>query len=303
MTRQTVLITGASGFVGRAVVAAMLKDGELDVHTASRTGLPPGLSVGHEHHHRCDLFVEQQAQALVQRVRPDILVHNAWYAKHGKFWNAPENREWVSATAALARVFQLAGGKRFVGVGSCAEYEWGSQGDLDERESALKPSTLYGASKNEARVALQALAEETGMDWAWARLFMMYGPEEEQTRLLPSIALPLLRGENARCSAGSQVRDFLHVSDVGSGISRVALSSVSGPVNVASGVGVRVGDFAAEIERAVAGRAELERGALAIRPGDPERIVANTGLLQSLGFQPKFDLSTGVAQAVESLRG
>ena len=57
-------------------------------------------------------------------IRPEVLIHLAWYAEHGKYWTSPENVRWVEASLALLRGFAAAGGRRVVMAGTCAEYEW-----------------------------------------------------------------------------------------------------------------------------------------------------------------------------------
>lgn len=292
-----VLITGASGFVGRSVSSALLQHEGLELHTVSRGELALGAQ-----HHLCDLLVPEQVETLLQQVRPELLIHTAWYAEHGKFWEAEENLDWVGATLGLLRALRNAGGKRFVGIGTCAEYAWGGTEDLRELSSPLAPGTLYGAAKDAARSVLENYARAFDLQWAWARLFLMYGPGEASTRLFPSIATPLLRGERASCSPGQQLRDFMHVEDVGRAIACVALSELSGPVNVASGSALCVADFATQIESTIAGSGTLERGAILMRPGDPQRVVADVSRLQALGFRPKYDLQSGVARAVAQLR-
>ena len=113
-----VLLTGARGFIGREVVAALLKAG-CEIHAITQRGeAVPGAVV-----HRLDLLTENPA-ATVQRVKADHLLHLAWYAEPGKFWNAPENLDWVAASIRLVREFSNAGGHRVVVAGSCAEYDW-----------------------------------------------------------------------------------------------------------------------------------------------------------------------------------
>lgn len=297
MTDPCVLVTGASGFVGRALTAELLERNVGDVHSLSRGTLDIGST-----HHRCDLMDREGTEALLGELRPTLLIHSAWYAEHGKFWSAEQNLDWIGASLDLMRAFHQSGGERFVGVGTCAEYGWGGNQKLVEGESALEPATLYGVAKDATRRVIQSYAETHGVEWAWARLFMMYGVGEPPARLTPSIVLPLLRGERATCSAGEQLRDFLHVKDVACGIVCLALSEASGPLNVASGEGLSVADFATELARATDHPELLDLGARPMRPGDPESIVADTTLLRVLGFEPSFDLCSGVQDVVNELR-
>jgi nucleoside-diphosphate-sugar epimerase len=233
-------------------------------------------------------------------VRPEVVVHLAWCAEHGKFWTSPENLRWVEASLALLRAFAAAGGRRAVLAGSCAEYDW-TTGDarLRENDTPLRPATLYGAAKNALREVAAAYAEQEHFELAWGRVFFLYGPDEAPGRLFASVARQLLAGRPAQTTDGAQVRDFLHVSDVGAAFAALAGSDITGAVNIGSGEGVALREVIEEIAHA-AGRPELlELGALRQRPGEPDLLVADvTRLRDELGFRPRITLAEGVADTV-----
>lgn len=287
-----VLVTGATGFVGRHVVAALTARGH-EVVAVSR-------SHGTLH---ADLLVDDPS-ALVAQAGASGLVHLAWYAEHGRFWTAPENLDWVGATLRLLRAFAEAGGRRAVLAGSCAEYEWGGPGPLREDASPVRPATLYGACKHAARVAAEAYAAQVGLSLAWGRIFFSFGPGEAPGRLIPAVAGAVLHGEEAAVTAGDQVRDFLAVEELADAFAALLDSGAEGPVNLASGRPVAVRDVIAAIGRA-AGREDLIRyGALPDRPGDPPEIVADVGRLRDeVGWVPRESLEAGIERAVAALAG
>jgi nucleoside-diphosphate-sugar epimerase len=292
-----VLVTGAAGFVGLPLTRLLAAQGE-DVHALStRTSAEGGTSA--VCWHRCDLLEPGALEQVVREIQPDRLVHLAWYVAHGRFWSAPENLDWVAASLRLLRAFGDAGGRRALLVGSCAEYAWGGEHDLQER-SALDPQGLYGACKDALRRIAAAYADEAGLELAWARLFFLYGPRERPERLVPAVIRALLAGERVATSAGIQVRDFMHVDDVAAALLAVLRSDVVGPVNVASGRAATVAEVL-DIIAAITGAADLiDRGARAGNASEAPRIVASVErLTDEAGFQPALSLEAGLAATID----
>jgi len=95
---RRVLVTGASGFVGRQAVASLLRKG-FSVHGTTLRGSPsPANGVIW---HRADLLEAAERRRLAQTVRASHLLHLAWYVEHGKFWTSAENDRWVGASVDL----------------------------------------------------------------------------------------------------------------------------------------------------------------------------------------------------------
>ncbi|PZS09923.1 MAG: NAD(P)-dependent oxidoreductase [Solirubrobacterales bacterium] len=290
-----VLVTGASGFIGRPAVKALLARGH-EVHATCRRAAPGDDDVTW---HVTDLLRSGGAKALVRDARATHLLHLAWCTAPGSFWTASENIDWITATLELLRAFGAAGGSRAVVAGSCAEYRWGNE-TLHEERTPQRPATLYGASKLATRVAAGALCAQQGLQLAWGRIFHLYGPGEDPGRLVAAVARGLLRGERVATSAGLQVRDFLHVDDVAGALVALLDSDVAGTVNVASGDGVAVRDVVEQIALAAGGLDRVDFGARELPVSEPERIVADVARLRrEVGYSPAIPLREGIAGTVE----
>jgi nucleoside-diphosphate-sugar epimerase len=175
-----VLVTGAAGFIGKHVVSSLVECVH-EVHACHVADLSPGDRPDVVRH-RADLLDQASRERLVSDVHADIMLHLAWYSAHGLFWSSPENLRWASASIDLARAFYAHGGRRFVGVGTCVEYAWGLEEPMDEASTRLEPTTLYGASNDAVRRVLDAYARTSGLSWAWARVFFLYGPVRSKRR-------------------------------------------------------------------------------------------------------------------------
>lgn len=293
MSRR-VLVTGATGFIGRHVLAPLRERG-FDVHAVART--PPAGDGEHVGWHEADLL--HDPTGVVEDVRPTHLVHLAWYAEHGRFWTARENAHWVAATVRLVEAFGAAGGQRAVLTGTCAEYDWAHAGRPLAETAPLAPATVYGISKDATRRACEPLVPEL----AWGRVFFLHGPREDPRRLVASVARGLARGERVALTEGSQRRDFLHVADVAAALAAVTDAQMCGPVNIASGEAVTVRAVAETLAHA-AGRPDLlDFGALESRPGEAALLVADVARLRDeAGFRPAMTLQEGLEATLRSWR-
>lgn len=293
---KRVLVTGASGFIGRTTLPGLLDRG-YEVHGVSARSSDAPLSG--VHWHRADLLDSGQMKAVLREVAPTHLLHLAWIATPGVYTTCPTNLEWLRASLELFKLFSESGGRRIVGAGSCLEYRL-DHGYLREWGTPLEPTTLYGACKHALQLATANWSREVGITSAWGRVFFLYGPHEHPARLVSSVIRSLLNGSEALCSPGTQIMDFLHVNDVGEAFVCLLDSEVSGPVNIASGQPVAVRDVVNLIARQLE-RTDLVRlGAIPRRPGEPPVLLADvTRLTTEAGFSPKFDLESGIAQAID----
>ena len=239
----------------------------------------------------------------MSEVRPEALLHLAWCTDHGAFWSSPENLRWVASSLELLQVFHRAGGRRWVGAGTCAEYDW-RFGFCSEAVTPLAPATLYGRSKQAVWSVVEGFASSADLAAAWGRVFFLFGAGEPAGRLVPSVASALLRGEHAACTAGTQLRDFLYVDDVAAGFVALLESDVDGAVNIASGTPVSVASITRMIGRII-GRPELvELGALPDRAAEPPLLAADVRrLADEVGFRPGVGLEEGLRRTIGALGG
>lgn len=292
---KRVLVTGASGFIGRYSIAPLIARG-YDVHAVSSRQIEK-TSDGVSWHY-ADILDVPQIEYLMRQLRPTHLLHFAWYAKPGEFWRSLENFRWLEASIAMLRHFHDQGGERVVMAGTCAEYDW-NFGFCSEAITPCRPVTTYGICKNALQETLRAYCAETGLNSAWGRIFFLYGPGEYPARLLASVINSLVRGEIADCTHGNQIRDFLHVEDVADAFVALLDSRAVGVVNIASGSPVSLRDVVLAAAECLGARERIRFGALPAPQGEPPLLVANcTRLYEEVGWRPRFQLRAGIEQTV-----
>ena len=291
---KRLLVTGAGGFVGQAVLPLLSHD-KFEIHAISRR---PVGTAGPLQWHPLDLENPAATRDLVHRLRPDVLLHLAWLTEPGSFWNSPANLDWMRGTIRLFEAFREAGGSRIVATGSCAEYDW-TGGLCDEQTTPCRPNTLYGRAKLACATYLDTLNSDA-LRTAWARLFFLYGPGASEQRMPGVVLASLGRGEPARCSAGIQERDFSHIADVAAALVRILESDATGPVNICSGEPVTIRQLAETTARIVGREDLLKLGAVPTASHEPPRIVGTNARLRELGWSPHYPLEGGLRQTVET---
>ncbi|MEO1101935.1 MAG: NAD(P)-dependent oxidoreductase [Pseudomonadota bacterium] len=297
---QKIIVTGGTGFIGHHAVAALKASGHEVIVPTSRTPSDPQDGVTYVN---CDLTSSQDIETLVKQSEAKALLHIAWRNAVSGLWSAPENSQWLQSSLELVRVFLAEGGERVTVCGSCGEYDW-SGGLCQEDETQLRPSTIYGTAKVSMLHGVKAMCETAGASFAWGRPFFIYGPREHESRLGASVILSLLKGMDAECSHGMQLRDYCHVGDVGRGLAALAESKLTGEYNLGSGQAIRVRDLIEAIAEEI-GRPDLVRlGAREAPAFEPPLIVADmTKTRQSgLDWEPQFTLESGVRETVEWFR-
>jgi nucleoside-diphosphate-sugar epimerase len=290
-----VLITGASGFIGRHCLPILMAKG-YDVHAIARR--KPATTLPGVMWHEVDLLVPGAPSELIHRMQPDFLMHLGWYAVQGRFWEARENMEWVRASLELFSAFSANKGQRAVAAGSCAEYEINC-GECMEGITPLLPATMYGTCKHAFGSVLASFSHQTGFSSAWGRIFFLYGPYEQPSRLVAYVVQSLLRAEPALCSDGKQVLDFMHVEDAASAFVALLENKIQGPVNIASGRPVELRELLQEIGIQL-GRPELIRLGERESSSEVSCIWANVDrLTREVGWKPRYNLASGIQQTIE----
>lgn len=293
---KRLLITGATGFVGRHCLTRLIKRKAFEVHAVTSQKIDKNL--GDVQWYQVDLLEHEQLHKLVSHVKATHLLHLAWYLVPGKCWQSLENIRWVQASLDLLQAFINNGGQRAVYTGTCAEYDW-RYGYLSEEVTPLNPDSLYGVCKHSLQRLVEEVGKRTTLSTAWARIFFLYGPHENPTRLVSSVVRALLLGQKAFCSHGSQVRDYLYVQDVADALLKLLDCDVQGPVNIASGNPIKIKKIVKKIEKKLNGEDLVQMGALSTGEDEPAFLVGDTTRLKDLlGWQAEISLDQGLDKTI-----
>jgi len=193
--KKRVLITGATGFVGRQVLKYLAEQ------NLSLTGIVrpdkqllltdyPALETVKV---TPNLFAETPEWWANVLQDIDTVIHVAWYAEPGLYLQSSMNLDCLQGTLSMAKGSVLAGVRRFVGIGTCFEYDL-SNGMLSIN-TPINPLTPYAAAKAATYIALSEWFRANEIEFLWCRLFYLYGEGEDSRRLIPYLRQKLSRGE------------------------------------------------------------------------------------------------------------
>jgi dTDP-6-deoxy-L-talose 4-dehydrogenase (NAD+) len=281
-----VAVTGAAGFIGAPLVRQLAASGA-EVLALVRPGAKhPRLQGARARIHGQALEDGAALERWFAAERPEALVHLAWYARPSDYLVSRENLASLSTSLHVAEAALGAGCQKIVGVGTCLEYA-AAERPFEEGDP-VDPVSPYAAAKHAAWLVMRALAARAGAELAWARVFHLYGPRESESRLVPSVAASLRRGEPTEVTAGEQVRDYLHVDDVAAGLACLTQPGAVGVFNVCSGEGRPLRELLATLGR-ILGREECLRfGARPYAAGESMYLAGRSDRLRQLGWKPRF---------------
>lgn len=294
---KRLLVTGGTGFIG-AHCLRLLSQGDFDeIHAVNRNGVGPAAV--RVTWHAADLRDAATAVRLIESVRPTHLFHAAWIATPGVYLTSPENIDWVQATVAFVRAFAEQGGRRFVGVGTSAEYA-ASDEPCDEDSTSLAPVSVYGHAKVATWHAVQAIADTCKMQAAWGRVFLPYGPGDLPQRLIPATVAKLRAGQSMPLSHGEQQRDFVYAPDAAKMLVGLLNSDATGSFNIGSGEPRSVRSVVEAIADRLNARALLQFGAVAPRAWEPPFLVADMRKLTTLGLSVHTPMAVALDDFIAS---
>ena len=292
-----VVISGGAGFIGSCIVRRFVREG-WDAVAVVRPGSSRWRISDIEDQVE---IIEVDLLGAVDDLEPasrgaDAFVHAAWDTKPGRYLGAGSNVDYAAAGVALLQALGRFSCRRFVGLGTCQEYA--PSGVSLTEDAPLGPRVAYAKAKAGLGLIVETYSDTERMTAAWLRIFNVYGPGENQERLVPYVIRRLLADEPAEVTSGYQVRDYLHVDDVASAVFHVTKSGVKGAVNVGSGRPVRVRQVVGELVELLGGQHLVSFGGRESHPGELPFEVADNRKLLTTGWKQQFTLNEGLLDAV-----
>jgi len=300
---KTVLITGATGFIGSCLTHRLVSE-DCDLHIIKREqsntwrikNILNRVTI-----HNVDLINVDSLEKLVKRIKPEIIFHTATYG--GYPFQKDVNKVIqanIIGTVNLVNACLKVGFNIFVNTGSSSEYGMKSK-PMNETD-LLEPNDNYGVAKASATLFCQAKARSEKLPIVTLRLFSPYGYYEEPARLIPYLITSCLMGKNPKVSSPEPVRDFIFIEDVLDAYIKVAKApDISAQIfNIGYGKQHSVGEVVNKIIELTGKKVNPKWGVIPKRTNEPTIWQADISKAKGiLKWEPRYNLEEGLNKTIK----
>lgn len=291
---KKLLITGATGFIGRACVSVLNNSPDYEIHAISRKK----LNQSNISWHLCDLLNFDETKSLIETLKPDFLIHLAWYVEFQDYLHSMQNYDYINATVNLYKQFSINGGKNAVLAGTCAEYD--SSLENPDEHAHLNPNTNYGKAKKQTYELISELYKKnsTYASFIWTRLFNLFGPYEDLNRLFPYIISNYLAKQIPQIKNPNVIRDYTFVENLAETLVALLKANCSGAINIGSGDIYSLAEINDIIRQKLFQMPSLLQNPM-LNSIERSRFVPNLKKLQQLNIKPIVSFEEGLKKTYE----
>lgn len=292
---KKVLVTGATGYIGRRVVGLLSRMESVEVLTLSRdiakaAKLMPYNNVEH---------VGAEEWGRVRDFQPDVVLHLATFSTSGDSEEIIEKLVMsnIMYGARLLNALQECRNMLFVNVGSFAEYRLGL-------ENGFRDAYLYTATKSAFRYVVDYYADKCGFRYVTAVPYTVYGGVDTGKKLIDYMVESIDAEEPVKMTKGEQILDFVHVDDVARFFA--AMVEYSDEVesrrefHLGTCVGTKVRDLADIIGKQSGRKLNIEWGGREYRPLDVMHAVAPQDEYLNRFWKAEMTIEEGVKEKLKS---
>ncbi len=292
---MNILVTGASGFIGRAFCIHAAANG----HTITALSRTPN-KLPRQSNIQPVAFDFLKTQ--ISNINPDnydACLHAAWISTPGIYRNSPLNKAFVDASIRLAKHLNQVDKPPFLcAIGTCAEYA-PSHTPLTE-DSPLNNATQE--SYIQSKIELYSILSSRLTNYSWPRIFYPYGPGEHPNRISSSAVRSFQENRPFHINSPNSEKDYIYIDDVSHALLNVITNKKQGPINIGSGTPTNLSYLVNTISRSFPQNL-LAKPNTQITPqqSPKEFTVADTTKLASTGWTARTSIETGLRKLIESI--
>lgn len=283
-----VAVTGSNGFIGHALVKQLLlQEHEVCVLVRNKAMNTDPLM-------DCIIYTNSLLECVdeLKKWEPDVFFHLAWRGVNNTNRNNEVNNQYNYQLALDAvELASKAGCKQWIGSGSQAEY--GAANKLLSERDECKPITDYGITKQQLCNETEVLCKRYKLEYTWARIFSVYGPNDHITTFVSYLINTMLHQQIPVVSSCTQQWDYLFIKDAAAAL--VSLIGHEGVYNIASGKTVLLKKVVKEIAVLTGYKGEIQWGA---KPDGELNYLCGSikKIFEATGWVPSISIEEGLAE-------
>jgi nucleoside-diphosphate-sugar epimerase len=305
---KRVLLTGGTGFVGANLTRRLLREGH-EVHLLVHRGYTSwriAAIASEVQLHQVDLSDAETLSTVVERIRPEWVFHLAAYGAYSSQLNIHKMIQTnITGTVNLVEACLKTGFDSFVNTGSSSEY--GFKGHAPSETDWIEPNSNYAITKASATLFCRYIAMSRHTRLVTLRLYSVYGPYEDPTRLIPTLIVRGLQGELPVLVQPNVARDYVFIEDVDDAY-MIAVSKdekeYGAIYNIGTGIETSLLKVVENARVAMRIAAEPQWGSMPNRGWDTTVWLADNRLArEKLGWHPKYTFEQGLLRTIEWFGG
>lgn len=296
---KKLIVTGATGSIGRSVVSKALEhnyDVTCIVHKGS-TRISSIPKNDHVHIIECNV---SDYPSLKMDGQYDIFIHLAWEKTYGALRDDVDiQTRNIQYTLDACRLAKRLGCYSFVGAGSQAEY--GPKNEILTPKLAVQPESGYGIAKYAAGKMSLMLCKQLGIRGNWIRIVSVYGPQDGASTLVNYTINELKANRSPKLTKCEQIWDYLSSDDAAEAFIAVGEKGIDGRVYVlGSGKKRQLSEYIADIRNVLNKDVDIDFGAIEYFPHQPMYLLADiSSLSNDTGWKPQLSFEEGIQKMIK----
>ena len=285
---RTVLVTGATGFIGAPLIVSLGRVGAC-VHAVSRSEI--GDRGENIRWWKGDLKDLDVTAKIFRQVKPSLVIHLAGYAWGNQDLSSVPATFYgcLATTVNVLTAAAASGCQRVVLPGSLEE-------PVDSDEI---PNSPYSAAKWACSVYGRMFRKVFTMEVVQTRIFMTYGPRQNDRKVIPHIVISLLQGHSPVLQSHERLVDWIYIDDVVEGIMASSRSDGHKPIDIGSGIGVSIGSIAEKLRRLINISCPIRFAEKPTRSNEVVRVADVETTYRVTGWRAKIPLDIGLLKTIE----
>lgn len=290
---KKVLLTGATGFIGKNAIEPLIRLG----YEVFATKLPDDKVENNKVHWvNCNLFNSDDIKQIFAEIKPRYLLHFAWDTRPEIYLEDNSNFEFLKASLDMLKFFKENGGKRAVFAGTCFEYQFGTE--MLYEDSPRNPQTTYAKCKNYLNELASLYCKNNDISFGWGRIFYVYGKNENIRRLTGKIIKHLKDNKKFIVPNSQLVKDYMYTKEIAKAFVEFLDSNIEGDVNICTGEGISLGDYCKKIAKKM-GKMHLLQLWEEPTPEATFVVGSNEKLKIEVGFIPAYSIDAALDEIIE----